>query len=180
VRKALGEECIISHQKTYTLNPTLLSRSQVSYDVAAFEDEHALAKQALAQEDDKAARGALEAIIDLYRGDYVQPFYSDWCIFRRERLRITYLDARHHLAQLAWRCEAFEESASHFQHVLVVDPSREEAHYGLMRCYLRQGKRTLALRQYQRCRETLQQELNVEPGPALQKLYQHLRGSSAR
>ncbi|MEO6892030.1 MAG: bacterial transcriptional activator domain-containing protein, partial [Ktedonobacteraceae bacterium] len=51
-----------------------------------------------------------------------------------------------------------------------------EAHYGLMRCYSRQGRRGLALRQYQRCKEMLQQELGVEPGVTVQNLYRRLMG----
>ena len=117
-------------------------------------------------------------MIELYRGDYVQPFYSDWCTFRRDELRRMYLDARCLLAQIAWRQERFDECALHWQHTLMVDDCLEEAHYGLMRCYLRQGKRGLALRQYQRCRDTLQRELDISPGSAVQNLYQRLMSPS--
>ena len=93
-------------------------------------------------------------------------------------MRTAYLDAHQHRAQLAWHSEAFEECVEHWQQIVAIDPLREEAHAGLIRCYLRQGKRGLALRQYTRCRETLQQELGIEPGPHIQRLYQYL--SSAR
>lgn len=104
----------------------------------------------------------------------MQSFYSDWCMFRRENLRLTYLDARQQLAQIAWRKEQYDECAIHWQHMLAVDSCLEEAHYWLMRCYIRQGKRGLALRQHQRCAELLRSELKAEPGPAMQNLYQQL------
>jgi len=65
---------------------------------------------------------------------------------------------------------------AHWQQMLVVDACLEEAHYGLMRGYIRQGKRGLALRQYQRCSETLQQDLGVLPGNTIQNLYRRLMG----
>ena len=61
--------------------------------------------------------------------------------------------------------------------MLALDNWLEEAHYGLMRCYARQGKRGLALRQYQRCKEILQQEFAAVPKASMQSLYQRLVGS---
>ena len=180
VRKALGDSCIISQKGTYVLNLSSLYRKPLEYDVAAFQNYYTQARQALTQEDDATARTAFLAMIDLYRSDYVQSFYSDWCSLRRDELRTAYLDARHHLAQISWRSDHFEESATHWQHMLAVDTCQEGAHYGLMRCYLRQGKRGLALRQYQRCKETLQEELGIQPGPTIENLYQRLTESSAR
>jgi DNA-binding SARP family transcriptional activator len=178
VRKAIGESCLVLSHNTYTLQLTSRYGNQICYDVARFETCSADAQEALARKDDAAAAPALQEMIDLYRSDYLLPFYSDWCSLRRDTLRTAYLDAHLHLAQLAWRSEAFEECVHHWQQVMAVDPCREEAHAGLIRCYLRQGKRGLALRQYTRCRETLHQELGIEPGPNIQRLYQHL--SSAR
>jgi len=177
VRKAIGESCLVLAHNAYTLELTSRYDKQVSYDVARFEACSAHAREALARKDDAAAAPALEEMIDLYRGDYLLPFYSDWCSVRRESLRTAYLDAHLHLAQLAWRSEAFEKCVGHWQQVVAIDPLREEAHAGLIRCYLRQGKRGLALRQYSRCRETLRQELGIEPGPDIQRLYQYLSSS---
>ncbi len=113
-------------------------------------------------------------MIELYRGDYVQSFYNDWSTFQRDRLRQAYLDARQQSGMIAWRNEQFDESVAHWQYMLTVDNCLEEAHYWLIRCYLRQGKRGLALRQYQRCVELLHKELATEPGSAMQSLRQQL------
>ena len=118
-------------------------------------------------------------MVDLYHGNYAQSFYSHWCVLRRDELQHAYLDACCQLAQITWRHEQFDESAAYWQKALSVDNCLEEAHYGLMRYYLRQGKRGLALRQYQRCAEILQRELNVEPGATIQNLYQRLSGLSS-
>jgi DNA-binding SARP family transcriptional activator len=178
LRKALGGESTIkSRAGIYTLDlASIYGQKGVWYDVAVFEEQYALGKQALADEEEEAAKAAFETMVELYRGDYVQPFYSDWCSFPRDKLRRAYLDARYQLAQIAWRAEQIDESVAHWQQMLAVDPCLEEAHYGLMRCYIRQGKRGLVLRQYQRCSEKLQQELKVLPGSAIQNLYRRLMG----
>ncbi len=113
-------------------------------------------------------------MVQLYRGDFGRAFYHDWCTFRRDELRAAYLDARHQLAQIAWRAENWPESSEQWRHILRLDNCLEEAHYGLMRCYIRMGKRGAALRQYQICQEVLDKELGVQPGQVIQKLYQWL------
>ena len=178
LRQALGGEAVIvAKGGTYALKLNVLYGTSVWYDVAAFLDAQVHAKQALDEQQDAPARAAYLKMVEFYRGDYVQPFYNDWSTIRRDELRTAYLDARQQLALIAWRAEEFDESIVHWQHMLAVDEWQEEAHYGLMRCYARQGKRGLALRQYQRCKSTLEQEFGVAPRSSIQNLYQRLMGS---
>ena len=179
LRKSLGERCIASQAGSYHLNLAALYGNEISYDVAVFQEHHARVKQALENKDDVAAKAELDAMVSLYRGDYLQPFYSDWCSFQRDKLRLAYMDARTQLALIAWRGEQYEESATQWQYILAVDNCWENAHYGLMRCYIRQGKRGLALRQYQRYVETLRAELGAEPGANMQNLARQLMKPSS-
>ncbi len=179
LRQAIGEACLVQRSGQYRLDlPAVYG--QFWYDVAAFEEQQRLAKAALGEGDDEAAAQAFQKMINLYRGDYVEAFYSDWCIPRRQKLRAAFIEAHHQLALIAWRREAWEESLQHWQHLLTLDPCLETAHYGIMRCYLRMGKRDLALRQYQRCSRELHEQLKIQPGPSLQKLYQRLTASSTK
>ena len=178
VRQAIGETCLVQRSGQYRLDLQAVY-GQVWYDVAAFDEQQRLAKRALEEQDDESAAQALQKMIDLYRGDYVEAFYSDWCIPRRNKLRAAFMEAHHQLALIAWRRERWDESLQHWQHLLTLDPCLEMAHYGVMRCYLRQGKRDLALRQYQRCSRELHEQLKAQPGPSLQKLYQRLISTSA-
>jgi len=178
LRQALGGEAVIvAKGGTYALRLDSLYGTSVWYDVAAFLEAQVQAKQALEDQQDALARASYAKMVELYRGDYVQPFYSDWASMPRDELRSAYLDARQQLALIAWRAEEIDESVVHWQHMLAVDNWLEEAHYGLMRCYARQGKRGLALRQYQRCKDTLEQEFGVAPKASVQNLYQRLMGS---
>jgi ATP/maltotriose-dependent transcriptional regulator MalT/two-component SAPR family response regulator len=178
LRKALNESCIVSHRGVYSLDLSSFGEKQVQYDVALFEEQYTQGKRFLADENNVEARKAFQTMIELYRGDYAQPFYSDWCTLRRDELRRAYQEARLNLAHLAWQKEDLDESAVHWQNVLAMDNWIEDAHYGLMKYYIRKRKRSQALRQYQRCVETLQQELGARPGPAIQNLYERIMSSS--
>ena len=50
----------------------------------------------------------------------------------------------------------------------------EEAHRQLICCYLAQGQRHLALRQFLMCLTALKEELNLSPSPETQALYQRI------
>ncbi|GCE49799.1 ATP/maltotriose-dependent transcriptional regulator MalT [Thermosporothrix hazakensis] len=176
LRKALGEGCISYRSGYYALNLQAHYGDEVCYDVAQFEEYYKEAKENYEVKEFDEAYELFLRMVHLYRGDYAQSFYHDWCIPRREELRLAYLDARRHLALICWKQGEYQESASHWQQMLIVDRCMEEAHYGLMRCYMQMGKRSLALRQYQRCAEALQEELGIEPGERIQHLYQRLTG----
>ncbi|HJT56313.1 MAG TPA: BTAD domain-containing putative transcriptional regulator [Ktedonobacteraceae bacterium] len=178
IRQVMGDASLLQRSGLYRLDLGAIY-GEFWYDVAAFQEQGQVAETALKEQDDELAAPALENMIALYKGDYVQAFYSDWCIKRRDELRTAFLEAHRQLALIAWRKEDWNESQLHWQHLLTLDPCLETAHYGMMRCYLRQGKRDLALRQYQRCSRELHEQLHVKPGPALQKLYQHLRDGKA-
>lgn len=174
LRKVVGETIITKRGSKYEIDLAPLYGQQVWYDVEIFLTCKKQAQQALDADDRERAYASFLEMTDLYRGDYAQSFYSDWCIFRRDKLREDYLDARQQLALLAWHLEHFDEAATHWQHMLAVDNCLEEAHYGLMRSYLRRNKRGLALRQYQRCVAVLHDELGTVPGKAIQNLYKQI------
>ncbi|HEY0755435.1 MAG TPA: BTAD domain-containing putative transcriptional regulator [Ktedonobacteraceae bacterium] len=176
LKKALGGECLLSQAGLYTLDLRQLYGENIWYDVAAFQHHWIAAREALKSECDKQAEDHLQAMINLYGGDYVQSFYSNWCIPHRDELRTQCLNALRELAHLVWKQDRWEESLHFWQRLVAFDPCDEEAQEGIIRCYMRLGKRNLAIQQYQRCKEFLQQELAIVPGFALQKLYQKLAG----
>lgn len=174
LRKAIGSSCVLSKAGKYSLDLTCLYEHRVWYDVAVFEQLYGKATHALSEGDDTAAQTYLLEMITLYTGDYLSTLYSNWCIIQRDRLRQMCLDMYRKLAQIAWRHEQFEESITFWQRLLSIDSCQEDAHYGIMRALLKQGKRGMALRQYQLCVSTLKEELNIVPGVELQRLYHRL------
>ena len=110
----------------------------------------------------------------LNRGEFLEGFYAEWCLFERERFRLkqlTLLDSLMHYFESSGKLEAACECGFD---ILQIDPARECTHRRLMRNYYLKGDRTTALRQYQQCADILDTELQVEPGIKTQMLYQQI------
>lgn len=174
LRKVLGERSVVARAGCYSLDLAASFKDKVYYDVATFQKRYEQAKHALMQNDSVQAKIFLHTMIDVYQGEYVQTFYSNWCQFQRDALRGAYLDAHSKLAKIFFQAEQWEESMQYWQQMLAVDHCQEEAHYGLMRCYTRLRKRSMALRQYQQYVQIFQEELSAPPGSAISRLYQRL------
>jgi DNA-binding SARP family transcriptional activator len=106
---------------------------------------------------------SLEQAVSLYRGNLLEGWYCDWCLYERERLQHLYLAL---LDKLMDYCEAFqlyENGLSYGERILRHDRARERTHRRLMRMHYLAGDRTAAIRQYKKCVEALHEELGVEP-----------------
>jgi DNA-binding SARP family transcriptional activator len=128
-------------------------------DVEEFERRVA----AVAEPVDAEGAALLREAVDLYRSDLLEEVYDDWCVTDRERLRLMYLGALERLmgfhdARREW--DAAIELGHRFLHV---DPLAEQVHRELMRCYVRQGNRSAALRQFADCEQMLRAEFGSEP-----------------
>jgi DNA-binding SARP family transcriptional activator len=111
----------------------------------------------------------------VYSGDLLDGCYQDWCLLERERLQNLYLLL---LDKLMEACEVhgqFDAGVDLGGRMLQYDAARERTHRRLMRLHYLGGDRTAALRQYQRCVEALQRELEVAPGTRTQELYAQIR-----
>jgi DNA-binding SARP family transcriptional activator len=75
--------------------------------------------------------------------------------------------AAHYLAE-----EHYDEAARWARCVLEENRCDETAYRQLMRAYAGQGRRSEALRQYQRCEHVLGEELGVQPMPETTAVFQ--------
>jgi DNA-binding SARP family transcriptional activator len=117
----------------------------------------------------------LEPLIALYEGDLLEGWYHDWCFLQRERLQNLYLAL---LDKLMGYCEThhhFEQGLLYGAFILQFDRARERTHRRLMRLQYLNGYRTDALRQYERCRHALADELGVEPAHSTRQLYEQIK-----
>jgi DNA-binding SARP family transcriptional activator len=140
-------------------------------DVAVFEEQasRVLGKAFPAIETSEVQ--ALAHTLQLYRGELLEGFYDDWTLRERERLRLLYLNSLAYLMRYYRHYQAYEEGLICGQQILNHDPLREEIHRDMMRLYLESGQRTLAVRQYETCREVLAAELGIPPMEETQALY---------
>jgi DNA-binding SARP family transcriptional activator len=146
-------------------------------DTAIFEAAFAPVRGMSGEDIDEQKACSLRRAVDLYKGELLEGWYQDWCLFHRERLRNAY---ELMLDKLMAYCEArrdFEGGQSYGELLLRQDQARERTYYRLMRLYYLAGDRARAFRLFQRCEEVLKKELGVQPGNRIVELYNKLRTS---
>ncbi len=132
------------------------------------------------------ARGAkksdvelLQRAMDLYRGDYLpDTLYETWAAEERERLASLFLESADRLAELLLQQNKYVEVIDLCQRVLTQDNCWERAYRHLMLAYDHLGDRGQVGRTYQRCVQTLRKELDLDPSPETQELYEKLSGGN--
>ena len=120
--------------------------------------------------------------VDLYGGDFLSGFYlrdspgfDQWQFLELENLRIEYASALEQLVKMLGQQEEFNAALDYGRKWLAVDPFEEAVHRELIRLYAAAGHRTLALRQYEKCKEVLKQELGERPEDQTEFLVENIR-----
>jgi DNA-binding SARP family transcriptional activator/TolB-like protein len=144
-----------------------LARAEVRIDADEFE---ALATNAL----QTTEIPDLEAALRLYGGDLLEEdLYEEWASVPRERLRLIYQLV---LERLGSKYEAGRDPrcVDVLNRLLAESAANEGAHRLLMRFYATNGRRDLALNQYQVCCELLKKELGTNPESATVRLHERI------
>jgi DNA-binding SARP family transcriptional activator/predicted ATPase/Tfp pilus assembly protein PilF len=134
---------------------------------------------------EQAARsGADLSAVDLYRGDFMDGFYvpeaelfEAWLLGERERLRQLALEM---LGQLADRALAQGQLATGVEaarRLLNIEPRHEGGHRQLMKLLAANGQWSMALAQYESCRQILAETLGVEPAAETTALNEQLKAA---
>jgi predicted ATPase/two-component SAPR family response regulator len=117
----------------------------------------------------------------LYRGEFLQGIYpidslpfSEWALLKREHLHRQALQAQYLLAGYHQRRGELDPALGYARRQLELEPWREEAHIQVMTTLALRGERSAALRQYERCREVLREELGIEPAEETRVLYERI------
>ncbi|HSQ38663.1 MAG TPA: bacterial transcriptional activator domain-containing protein, partial [Anaerolineales bacterium] len=92
----------------------------------------------------------------------------------RERLATLFLEAVDKLCESYLQDSRFNEAIDLSQRILVRDNCWERAYRHLMQAYNALGDRGQLARTYQRCLQTLKDELDVPPSQETQDLYRKL------
>ncbi len=116
---------------------------------------------ALAREADALYRGELRAHDDS----------SDWAQHERRNLGLSYQSLLCDAADATAACGPTREALDFAARAQAVDPFSERACRVLMRGYAELGETPRALREYERCRVLLLEELGVDPSPETQALH---------
>ena len=161
-------------QNWIVVNP----ESEIWSDVAVFEDAFAGVQGVPGQQLNEETAQTLKDVASLYRGDLLDAWYHDWCLFERERLQNMYLTMLDKLLAYCGVHGDYDSGVNYGYALLSYDRARERTHRELMRLKYLAGDRTGALRQYQRCAAALGEELGVEPDKRTRELYEQIRSDS--
>ena len=128
----------------------------------------------------KVAR--LRRAVDLYQGDFLAGFYvrdaplfEEWQLVQRAHLRELALNALQKLAKQFAQQRDYENGIAYSRRLLALEPWHEPAHRQLMHFYAQTGQQAAALRQYDLCRQMLEDELGVAPNAETTALYEQIR-----
>jgi DNA-binding SARP family transcriptional activator len=150
-------------------------RNNLWLDVAEFEQAFTLTKGTPGRQLDAQNVQGLQNAVELYRGDLLEDWYQDWCLFERERLQNMYLAMLDKLIDYSEANELYEAGLTYGALILRHDRARERTHRRLMRLHYLSRNRTAALRQYEQCVAALKEELGVRPAKSTMALYEQIR-----
>lgn len=146
--------------------------SSYTLDVARFEQNLQRPQPTLAQ---------LAEAAELYRGEFLQdfnlrdaPLFDEWAVAQRERLHQMALRALYRLATYHAQQREYQTGIKYLNRLLALEPWLEEAHRELMRLFTLTGQRSMALIQYDVCRQMLAEELGIEPAAETTALYEQI------
>ena len=168
LKKVLGEYIQPSRQ-TVSLN------WEQSILVDALELEMALNSEPLDLE-------KLDEAISLYRGDFLAglevkdaPEFEDWLLGQQEHYQQIAFKAFNTLIKNAEDEKDYTSAIKHTQNMLNLDQLQEESHYKLIYLYAKQGNRAAALQQYEKCKQTLAETLEIAPSEAIENLIEQIK-----
>lgn len=126
----------------------------------------------------------LEEAVSAYRGDFLDGFvlpgapeFEEWQIAERERLRAALLRGLSSIASLAVERGVPERGIAAARRYLALEPWSEDVVRQLMTLEAQAGHRALALSEFQRYRDRLRDELQVEPEPLTLQRYREIRAT---
>lgn len=116
-----------------------------------------------------------EAACQLYTGPFLlEDLYADWTQIRREQLVQIYLEMCASLANSSLAKGRYDAAISWAGRVLAENRCDEAAYRQLMLAYAGAGRRAEALRQFQRCRNALVEEMGIGPSAETLALFEQL------
>ncbi len=144
-------------------------------DAQHFEELVEAGDEAFDQDLETATDWYQEAM-SVYQDDYLRDcLYEDWCSEERERLLTLYLRIADRVVQAWVERKAWEKVVPACQAILERDDCWEQAYRSMMTAYAEMGYRVQALRTYQRCARTLQENLGIEPSRVTKTIHESIR-----
>lgn len=155
-------------QGRYKLQPHL----NIWYDVAEF--NHLLAEATKLPDGSKARMANLEQVVELYKGPFMEEFYSEWIETQRRQLEDEYLKALSMLSNLYADQREYGRAITLLEEFITIDPYHDEVYCQLMEWHLAAGDKVSALRIYQRYLDTVAADGQLVPSSRISNLHKRI------
>jgi DNA-binding SARP family transcriptional activator len=163
-RRNEESEYIRAYRGGYALNT-----DRIWVDADAFEDEVRVGLAAFGQGEIGGAKQHLERALALYQGDFLadEP-YAEWALVERERLRALVEKPLRVLAELS--AKKPDRAAAYLERLAELEPFDNEVQRSLIALWVRQGRKSRAVRHYQAFQLRLLKQFGEEPSFGLSDL----------
>ena len=130
----------------------------------------------LQREVQERSADALIEIVSHYRGELLPGVYDEWASLERERLQAVFEQKMQQLLERLGAEQRWREVLDWGECWIALGSSPEPAYRALMVAHSELGDRSRMAAVYQRCVESLRNDLGVEPSQQTRTLYERLAG----
>src|SRR5690625_845502 len=169
-RKARQPSYFIHRKNTmYTFNPL----AKIVSDMELFKT---LAKKGLAETDINNSNSDLLKANLLYQGTPFEELRDvDWISQQREELENIYIHVLERLGQNYLKKNEYHQTINWAEKIVKMEKTWEEAYRLLMLAYYRLENRPQSLKWYEKCVQSLKEELNIQPMDSTNEIVQMIR-----
>jgi len=160
IRKAIGHDYLLTDNVSVTWDTT----SVYWLDAAILET---------AVDEDGPADELID-IVAVYTGELLPGFYDDWVVLERERLKAVFEQQTKRLLDRLVQERRWDDLLHWGEHWIALGQAPEPAYRALMVAHAELGNQASVAAVYQRCVETLREDLDVEPSQETRALYERL------
>jgi DNA-binding SARP family transcriptional activator len=171
LRKLIGIKDIIQLQD----GKVSLNQNYCRIDTWAFERTLNEAETLWKKGEEKKTIFLYEKAINSYKGHFLDNESEEpWMIPLRERLKNRFLSTIIKLGKYLEQEKAFEKAIECYEKGLAVDNLEEVFYQHIMLCCHNLGRKAEAIKIYNRCRDTLNKILEIEPSDETEAIYQKI------
>ena len=168
IRRELGKDAVHFDGTLYRVDPEM----SVQYDVDEFEQAASIADRL--PPGDPRSMFVLTEAVNLYTGQFLPEFDSEWVNERRRALELQYLDLLANYSEEALIRGRASEAVAWLREALSLDPLRDDTNRYYLEALGRLGRRSEIVTHYQEYVRALAEELGLDPPEDVRKLYDRL------
>lgn len=174
---ALGDEETPARDRVLLVESDWVSinqRTELWLDLAEFERGFEMVRGKHGETLDADMWQGLQRTVALYRGALLEGCYEEWCVLERERIEGMMVIMLDKLMDYCDIHALYELGAEYGERTLLHDRGNERIYRKLMRIHYLNGDRAAAMREYERCKAVLLEELGIQPAMDTRLLFERI------